>query len=50
VDFIKLHREQGMPLEEPVVDAGAVRFRPMLLIAPSSAAQASSCSIRSSKA
>jgi len=24
VDFIKLHREQGMPLEEPVVDAGAV--------------------------
>jgi Cu/Ag efflux pump CusA len=25
--------EQGMPLEEAVVDAGAVRFRPMLLTA-----------------
>jgi multidrug efflux pump subunit AcrB len=33
VDFIKLRREQGMPLEEAVVDAGAVRFRPMLLTA-----------------
>jgi multidrug efflux pump subunit AcrB len=33
VDFIELRREQGMPLEEAVVDAGAVRFRPMLLTA-----------------
>ncbi|HYA63514.1 MAG TPA: efflux RND transporter permease subunit, partial [Candidatus Sulfotelmatobacter sp.] len=33
VDFIKLRREQGMRLEEAVVDAGAVRFRPMLLTA-----------------
>ena len=30
VDFIKLRREQGMSLEDAVVDAGAVRFRPML--------------------
>jgi len=33
VDFIELRRSQGMPLEEAVVDAGAVRFRPMLLTA-----------------
>ena len=33
VDFIELRREQGMALEEAVVDAGAVRFRPMLLTA-----------------
>jgi multidrug efflux pump subunit AcrB len=33
VDFIRLRREQGMPLEQAVVDAGAVRFRPMLLTA-----------------
>ena len=33
VDFIRLRREQGMSLEEAVVDAGAVRFRPMLLTA-----------------
>lgn len=33
VDFIELRREQGMPLEEAVIDAGAVRFRPMLLTA-----------------
>jgi len=33
VDFIELRRAQGMPLEEAVVDAGAVRFRPMLLTA-----------------
>jgi len=31
VDFIKLRREQRMSLERAVVDAGAVRFRPMLL-------------------
>ena len=33
VDFIKLRRGQGMTLEDAVVDAGAVRFRPMLLTA-----------------
>ena len=33
VDFIELRRTQGMSLEEAVVDAGAVRFRPMLLTA-----------------
>jgi multidrug efflux pump subunit AcrB len=33
VDFIELRRSQGMPLEDAVVDAGAVRFRPMLLTA-----------------
>ncbi|MCC7495721.1 MAG: efflux RND transporter permease subunit [Fimbriimonadaceae bacterium] len=33
VDFIDLRLSQGMPLEEAVVDAGAVRFRPMLLTA-----------------
>lgn len=33
VDFIKLRLKQGMPLPEAVVDAGAVRFRPMMLTA-----------------
>jgi multidrug efflux pump subunit AcrB len=33
VDFIKLRVKQGMPLPEAVVDAGAVRFRPMMLTA-----------------
>jgi multidrug efflux pump subunit AcrB len=33
VDFIELRRRQGMPLAQAVVDAGAVRFRPMLLTA-----------------
>ena len=33
VDFIELRMAQGMPLEEAVIDAGAVRFRPMLLTA-----------------
>jgi multidrug efflux pump subunit AcrB len=33
VDFIELRRSHGMPLEDAVVDAGAVRFRPMLLTA-----------------
>jgi multidrug efflux pump subunit AcrB len=33
VDFIELRRSQGMPLAEAVIDAGAVRFRPMLLTA-----------------
>jgi multidrug efflux pump subunit AcrB len=33
VDFIELRLKEGMPLEEAVIDAGAVRFRPMLLTA-----------------
>ena len=33
VDFIELKVRQGMPLEAAVVEAGAVRFRPMLLTA-----------------
>ena len=33
VDFIELRRSQGMELREAVVDAGAVRFRPMVLTA-----------------
>jgi multidrug efflux pump subunit AcrB len=33
VDFIELRRRQGMPLSEAVLDAGEVRFRPMLLTA-----------------
>jgi multidrug efflux pump subunit AcrB len=33
VDFIELRLQEGMPLAEAVVDAGAVRFRPMALTA-----------------
>lgn len=33
VDFIELRLKEGMPLEAAVIDAGAVRFRPMLLTA-----------------
>ena len=33
VDFIELRLAEGMPLAAAVVDAGAVRFRPMLLTA-----------------
>ncbi|MCU0791958.1 MAG: efflux RND transporter permease subunit [Opitutaceae bacterium] len=33
VDFIELRRAHGLPLREAVVEAGAVRFRPMLLTA-----------------
>ena len=33
VDFAEMRISQGMPLEQAVVDAGAVRFRPMLLTA-----------------
>ncbi len=32
-DFIELRLKEGMPLEEAVIDAGAIRFRPMLLTA-----------------
>jgi len=33
VDFIELRLEHGEPLSQAVVDAGAVRFRPMMLTA-----------------
>ena len=33
VDFIEQRLPEGMPLNQAVVDAGAVRFRPMLLTA-----------------
>lgn len=33
VDFVELRRRQGSTLEQAVVDAGAIRFRPMLLTA-----------------
>ncbi|MGE5488552.1 MAG: efflux RND transporter permease subunit [bacterium] len=33
VDFVELRLREGMPLDEAVVDAGAVRFRPMMLTA-----------------
>jgi multidrug efflux pump subunit AcrB len=33
VDFIEQRLREGMPLNEAVIDAGAVRFRPMLLTA-----------------
>jgi multidrug efflux pump subunit AcrB len=33
VDFIEQRLREGMPLPEAVIDAGAVRFRPMLLTA-----------------
>jgi multidrug efflux pump subunit AcrB len=33
VDFIELRLEQGIPLDRAVVDAGAVRFRPIMLTA-----------------
>jgi len=33
IDFIELRLKEGMPLDEAVIDAGAVRFRPMALTA-----------------
>jgi multidrug efflux pump subunit AcrB len=33
IDFVELRRKEGMALAEAVIDAGAVRFRPMLLTA-----------------
>ena len=33
VDFIELRLRQGAPLAQAVIDAGAIRFRPMLLTA-----------------
>jgi multidrug efflux pump subunit AcrB len=33
VDFIELRLREGMALDQAVIDAGAVRFRPMMLTA-----------------
>jgi multidrug efflux pump subunit AcrB len=33
VDFIELRLREGIPLDQAVIDAGAVRFRPMMLTA-----------------
>jgi multidrug efflux pump subunit AcrB len=33
VDFIELRLKEGMPLDQAVIDAGAIRFRPMMLTA-----------------
>ncbi len=33
VDFIEVRLREGMPLDQAVIDAGAIRFRPMLLTA-----------------
>jgi multidrug efflux pump subunit AcrB len=33
VDFIELKLKEGMPLDRAVIDAGSVRFRPMMLTA-----------------
>ncbi|HOI17978.1 MAG TPA: efflux RND transporter permease subunit, partial [Geobacteraceae bacterium] len=31
IDFAELKRREGLPLDEAIIEAGAVRFRPMLL-------------------
>jgi multidrug efflux pump subunit AcrB len=33
IDFAVLRRREGLPLDEAIIEAGAVRFRPMLLTA-----------------
>jgi multidrug efflux pump subunit AcrB len=33
IDFVEIRRKEGYPLEDAIIDAGAVRFRPMLLTA-----------------
>jgi multidrug efflux pump subunit AcrB len=33
VDFIELRLREGMPVDQAVIDAGAIRFRPMMLTA-----------------
>jgi len=33
IDFAELRRREGMALDEAIIDAGAIRFRPMLLTA-----------------
>ena len=35
VDFIHLRLAEGVPIDQAVIDAGAVRFRPMMLTAAS---------------
>ncbi|MBI4423525.1 MAG: efflux RND transporter permease subunit, partial [Elusimicrobia bacterium] len=40
VDFIQLRLREGLSLRDAVIDAGAVRFRPMLLTAAAVAAGA----------
>src|SRR5205823_12540833 len=47
VDFIEQRLGEGMPVAEAVVDAGAVRFRPMLLTASAVVVGASVMTIRS---
>jgi len=37
VDFVELRLRQGMSLAEAVIDAGAARFRPMMLTAAAAA-------------
>lgn len=31
IDFAEMRRREGLPLDQAIIDAGAVRFRPMLL-------------------
>jgi multidrug efflux pump subunit AcrB len=33
VDFVQLRLKEGIPLDQAVIDAGAVRFRPMMMTA-----------------
>ena len=33
IDFAEMKRKEGLPLDEAIIEAGAVRFRPMLLTA-----------------
>ena len=33
VDFVEVRLKEGMPLDQAVIDAGAIRFRPMMLTA-----------------
>uniref|UniRef100_UPI00261284E8 efflux RND transporter permease subunit n=1 Tax=Geobacter sp. TaxID=46610 RepID=UPI00261284E8 len=33
IDFAEMKRREGLPLDEAIIEAGAVRFRPMLLTA-----------------
>ncbi len=46
VDFIELRLKEGMPLDQAVIDAGAVRFRPMMLTAAAVVVGAGSDSVR----
>ena len=46
VDFIELRLKEGMALDEAVIDAGAVRFRPMMLTAAAVVVGAGDHSVR----